>query len=258
MLCVEQLAVAYGDVQALWDVSLEVREREIVVLIGPNGAGKTTLMRAIAGLHRPQSGAITFDSVALHTLSAYQIVEQGIVLVPEGRRLFGSMTVLENLEIGAYTRRARPMRDKTLQRVFEIFPLLAERRQHHAWTMSGGQQQMLAIGRALMGRPRLLLLDEPSLGLAPMLVRHIFEVVQAINGQGVTVFFVEQNARKALELAHRAYIIEQGRVVGSGSGADLLNNDEVRQAYLGHGPALSPALSAVEGEAEGPAHAREA
>jgi branched-chain amino acid transport system ATP-binding protein len=237
MLYVERLAAAYGDVQALWDVSLEVRENEIVVLIGPNGAGKTTLMRAIAGLHRPQTGAVTLEGAALHTLSAHQIVERGIILVPEGRRLFGSMTVLENLEMGAYTRRARPVRDRTLKRVFEIFPLLAERRQQRTSTMSGGQQQMVAIGRALMGLPRLLMLDEPSLGLAPLVVRHIFEIVQAVNGQGVTVLLVEQNARKALELAQRAYIIEQGRIVGTGSGADLLNNDEVREAYLGHVPA---------------------
>ena len=237
MLYVERLAAAYGDVQALWDVSLEVRENEIVVLIGPNGAGKTTLMRAIAGLHRPQSGAVTLEGAALHTLSAHQIVERGIVLVPEGRRLFGSMTVLENLEMGAYTRRARPVRDRTLKRVFEIFPLLAERRHQRTSTMSGGQQQMVAIGRALMGLPRLLMLDEPSLGLAPLVVRHIFEIVQAVNGQGVTVLLVEQNARKALELAQRAYIIEQGRIVGTGSGADFLNNDEVREAYLGHVPA---------------------
>ncbi len=241
MLHIENLAVAYGDVQALWDVSLEVRSNEIVVLIGPNGAGKTTLMRAIAGLHRPQSGHITFEGTALHQLSAHQIVEQGIILVPEGRRLFGSMTVLENLELGAYTRRAKQQRDKTLQHVFEIFPLLADRRHDRASAMSGGQQQMLAMGRAFMGLPRLLMLDEPSLGLAPLIVRHIFEIVKTINEQGVTVLLVEQNARKALELAHRAYIIEQGRIVGTGSGFDLLHNDEVREAYLGHAPATARA-----------------
>ncbi len=237
MLHIENLAVAYGDVRALWDVSLDVEANEIVVLIGPNGAGKTTLMRAIAGLHRPQSGRITFEGMALHTLSAHQIVEHGIILVPEGRRLFGGMTVLENLELGAYTRRAKQQRAKTLQHVFEIFPLLADRRQQRASSMSGGQQQMLAMGRALMGLPRLLLLDEPSLGLAPLIVRHIFEIVKSINEQGVTVLLVEQNARKALELAHRAYIIEQGRIVGTGSGSELLHNDEVREAYLGHAPA---------------------
>jgi branched-chain amino acid transport system ATP-binding protein len=241
MLHIENLAVAYGDVQALWDVSIDVQANEIVVLIGPNGAGKTTLLRAIAGLHRPQRGSIAFEGTALQMLAAHQIVEQGIILVPEGRRLFGSMTVLENLELGAYTRRAKPQRDKTLQRVFEIFPLLAERRHDRASSLSGGQQQMLAMGRALMGLPRLLLLDEPSLGLAPLIVRHIFEIVKSINEQGVTVLLVEQNARKALELAQRAYILEQGRIAGTGSGWDLLHNDEVRQAYLGYMPAVARA-----------------
>ena len=241
MLRIENLAVAYGDVQALWDVSLDVQANEIVVLIGPNGAGKTTLLRAIAGLHRPQRGRITFEGMSLQTLGAHQIVEQGIILVPEGRRLFGSMTVLENLELGAYTRRAKQQRGKTLPHVFEIFPLLAERRHDRASSLSGGQQQMLAMGRALMGLPRLLLLDEPSLGLAPLIVRHIFEIVKSINEQGVTVLLVEQNARKALELAQRAYIIEQGRIAGAGSGWDLLHNDEVRQAYLGYMPGVTKA-----------------
>ena len=243
MLHIENLAAAYGDVRAVWDVSLDVEANEIVVLIGPNGAGKTTLMRAIAGLHRPQSGRITFEGMALQSLSAHQIVEQGIILVPEGRRLFGGMTVLENLELGAYAKRAKQQRARTLQQVFEFFPLLAERRQQRAAALSGGQQQMLAMGRALMGLPRLLILDEPSLGLAPLIVRHIFEIVQAINAQGVTVLLVEQNARKALELAHRAFIIEQGRIVGTGSGSDLLHNDEVREAYLGHVPTTTRALT---------------
>ncbi|HSD85235.1 MAG TPA: ABC transporter ATP-binding protein [Anaerolineae bacterium] len=243
MLHIEQVAAAYGDVHALWDVSLEVQAHEIVVLIGPNGAGKTTLMRAIAGLHRPLSGQITFDGRALHTLAAHQIVEQGIILVPEGRRLFGSMTVVENLELGAYTRRAKQQRNRTLQHVLDVFPLLAERRHDRASSLSGGQQQMLAMGRALMGVPRLLMLDEPSLGLAPLIVRHIFEIVKAINAEGVTVLLVEQNARKALELAHRAYILEQGRIVGTGSGSDLLHNDEVREAYLGYAPATARTLT---------------
>jgi branched-chain amino acid transport system ATP-binding protein len=234
MFEVRNLAAAYGDVQALWDISLEVRAGEIVVLIGSNGAGKTTLMRAIAGLHRPQAGSITLDGVALHALPGHRIVERGVILVPEGRRLFDGMTVQDNLELGAYTRKARQARGRTLARVFEIFPMLAERRQQRARTMSGGQQQMLAIGRALMGLPRLLLLDEPSLGLAPLVVRQIFDVVKTINGEGVTVLLVEQNARMALELAQRAYVIEQGRIVGMGTGAELLHNDDVRQAYLGY------------------------
>jgi branched-chain amino acid transport system ATP-binding protein len=193
-------------------------------------------MRTIAGLHRPQSGSVTLEKTALHTLPAYRIVEQGVILVPEGRRLFGGLSVLENLEIGAYTRRARAVRFKTLKLVFELFPLLAERQRQHANTMSGGQQQMLAIGRALMGLPRLLMLDEPSLGLAPMIVENIFEIVKRMNGQGVTIFLVEQNARQALELAHRAYILEQGRIVGTGGGKELLHNNDVRQAYLGFTP----------------------
>jgi branched-chain amino acid transport system ATP-binding protein len=234
LLEVSNLAVAYGDVQALWDISLVVNPGEVVVLIGSNGAGKSTLMRTISGLQRPLSGSITYDNQPLHTLPPHRIVESGIVLVPEGRKLFGGMTVIENLEMGAYTPRARSLRAQTLERVFEVFPLLRERRHQRAQTMSGGQQQMLAMGRAMMGLPRLLMLDEPSLGLGPMVVQNIFEVVRAINRQGVTVLLVEQNARAALELADRAYIIEQGRVVGTGTGAALLHDNAVRQAYLGY------------------------
>jgi branched-chain amino acid transport system ATP-binding protein len=236
-LGIDHLNAAYGDMRALWDVSLNVDEGEIVALIGPNGAGKTTLLRTIAGLHRPLSGTVRLGDTALHALPAYRIVEQGVILVPEGRKLFGGLTVLENLELGAYTRRAREARFKTLKQVFELFPLLSERQKQHANTMSGGQQQMLAIGRALMGLPRLLMLDEPSLGLAPMIVQNIFEIIKLMNEKGVTIFLVEQNARQALELAHRVYILEQGKVVGTGTGKELLNNNEVRQAYLGFAPA---------------------
>ncbi|HET9493008.1 MAG TPA: ABC transporter ATP-binding protein [Chloroflexia bacterium] len=243
LLEVSNLAVAYGDVQAVWDVSLDVNPGEIVVLIGSNGAGKTTLMRAISGLQRPLEGSITFEGDALHAMPPHRIVERGIVLVPEGRKLFGGMTVIENLEMGAFTPRARKDRAKTLERVFETFPLLAERRHQRANTMSGGQQQMLAVGRAMMGLPRLLMLDEPSLGLSPLLVQHIFDVVRAINKQGVTVLLVEQNARAALELADRAYIIEQGRVAGTGTGAALLHDDSVRRAYLGVVARVDPPLS---------------
>ncbi len=237
LLSIQGAGAAYGDIQALWDVSLEVNEGEIVALIGSNGAGKTTLLRAVAGLHRPLSGAVIFGGTALQTLPAYRIVEHGVILVPEGRRLFGGLTVLENLELGAYSSRARKERAATLRRVFGLFPLLAERQHQRANTMSGGQQQMLAIGRAIMGLPCLLMLDEPSLGLAPLIVENIFEIIKNLNDQGVTVFLVEQNARQALELAQRAYILEQGRIVGAGRGADLLRNDEVRQAYLGLAPA---------------------
>jgi branched-chain amino acid transport system ATP-binding protein len=237
-LGIDHLNASYGDMQALWGVSLKVNEGEIVALIGSNGAGKTTLLRTIAGLHQPLSGTVQLRATALHTLPAHQIVEQGVILVPEGRRLFGGLTVLENLELGAYTRHARQARFKTLKQVFELFPMLAERQKQRANTMSGGQQQMLAIGRALMGLPRLLMLDEPSLGLAPMIVQVIFEIIKRLNEQGVTIFLVEQNARQALELAHRAYILEQGRVVGTGTGRELLHNNEVRRAYLGLAPAV--------------------
>jgi branched-chain amino acid transport system ATP-binding protein len=236
MLEVRGIDAFYGDLQALWNVSISVNQGEIVVLVGPNGAGKSTLLRSIVGLHRPAAGNILLDGLAIHTIPAHWIVERGIVLVPEGRRLFSSMSVLENLEVGAYTSRARSEKDKTLRRVFEIFPILAERQKQVAGTMSGGQQQMLAIGRALMGLPRLLIFDEPSLGLAPIVVENIFEVVQTVNRSGVTVLLVEQNVHAALELANRAYIIEQGRVVGEGTGADLLTDDNVRQAYLGYLP----------------------
>ena len=223
----------YGDAQALRDVSFEVNEGEIVALIGANGAGKTTLMRVIAGLHPPSSGTVKLGESALHPLAAYQIVEQGVILVPEGRRLFGGLSVLDNLELGAYVPRARKSRFTTLKHVFELFPILAERQNQRANTLSGGQQQMLAIGRALMGLPKLLMLDEPSLGLAPMIVQNIFDVVKLMNNQGVTIFLVEQNAHQALELANRAYILEQGRIVGKGTGKELLHNHEVQQAYLG-------------------------
>ncbi len=229
--------VAYGDIQALWDVSLSVKEGEIVALIGPNGAGKTTLMRAISGLQPLKSGSVQLRDKSLSTLPAHRIVEQGVILVPEGRRLFGGLTVLDNLELGAYSKRAREARFESMKLVFELFPLLAERKEQRANTMSGGQQQMLAVGRALMGMPKLLMLDEPSLGLGPLVVESIFETVQTMNQHGVTIFLVEQNARQALELAHRAYILEQGRIVGTGAGQELLHDDRVQQAYLGICPA---------------------
>ena len=236
LLEVRGIDAFYGDLQALWDVSITIDEGEIVVLVGPNGAGKTTLLRSIVGLHPPSAGSIVMDGQPISTIAAHRIVERGIVLVPEGRRLFASMTVLENLEIGAFTSRARHEKDKTLRQVFDIFPILADRQKQIAATMSGGQQQMLAVGRALMGLPRLLLFDEPSLGLAPIVVESIFNVISKINQAGVTVLLVEQNVHAALELAHRAYIIEQGRVVGQGTGAELLTDENVRRAYLGDIP----------------------
>ena len=234
LLEVHNLAADYGDVRAVWDVSLEVGAGEIVALIGPNGAGKTTLMGCISGLHRPSHGSISFDGSPLHTLPAHRVVERGVVLVPEGRHIFSSMRVLENLEIGAFGAHARPERTSTLRWIFEVFPILAERRNQLAGTLSGGQQQMLAIGRALMGLPRLLLLDEPSLGLAPLVVRDIFGVLRAVNERGLTIVLVEQNARMALQLAHRGYILEQGRVVGQCTGRQLLADVGVQRAYLGY------------------------
>jgi branched-chain amino acid transport system ATP-binding protein len=233
LLEVADLAVAYGDVRALWDISLHVDPGEIVVLIGSNGAGKTTLMRAIAGLQRPLAGTISFEGVRLDTLPPHALVERGIVLVPEGRRLFGGMTVLENLELGAYTPRARQKRAATIERVFALFPLLAERKRQPARTLSGGQQQMLAIGRALMTRPRLLMLDEPSQGIMPKLVDEIFQAVKRIRDAGMTVLIVEQRMAECLEIADRAYILQTGRVLMQGSAAEISVNPDVRKAYLG-------------------------
>jgi len=234
MLEADDIFVAYGDLTALWGVSLKVQQGEIVVLIGPNGAGKTTLMRAFAGLQPPYRGRIRLDGEQVQQLRAHQLVERGVVLIPEGRRLFAGMTVVENLTLGAYTPKARKSLGETLAHVYEVFPVLGERRNQAAGTLSGGQQQMLAIGRALMAQPRLLLLDEPSLGLAPLIVRDIFNVLRQINQEGVTILLAEQNARMALELAHRAYILEQGKVSGEGSAKEMLEADHVQRAYLGH------------------------
>jgi branched-chain amino acid transport system ATP-binding protein len=237
MLQVRGVDAKHGDVQALWGVSVEVQQGEVVTIIGPNGAGKTTLMRTIMGLHQPSAGTIHLDGTPIQMLPSHRIAAQGIILVPEGRRLFGGMRVLENLDVGAYAPEARRRRAETLDFVFETFPILAERRGQLAGTLSGGQQQMLAIGRALMGLPRLLLLDEPSLGLAPIVVQQIFEVIQAIGRQrGVTVLLVEQNAHRALEVADRAYVLEQGRIAGTGRAADLLTDPRVQEAYLGFTP----------------------
>jgi branched-chain amino acid transport system ATP-binding protein len=233
MLEIRDVEAHYADVQALWGVNLQVQRGEIVALIGANGAGKTTLMRTIAGLHKPSSGGVFLEGTPLHTLPPHKVVERGVVLVPEGRHIFTGMRVLENLEMGAYAATPRRERHNTLRRVYEIFPILAERKDSLAANLSGGQQQMLAIGRALMGLPRLLLLDEPSLGLAPIVVQEIFGIIRDINRQGVTVVLVEQNARAALRLASRAYVMEQGRVAGEGSGSDMMTDEGVRRAYLG-------------------------
>jgi len=233
LLEVAGVAAAYGQVRALWDVSFAVREGEIVTLLGANGAGKTTTMRVISGLLRPLAGEVRLSGRPIQRLGAPAIVASGIIQIPEGRRLWPRMTVLENLELGAYLPESRARTRETLAWVLSLFPRLAERRTQVAGTLSGGEQQMLAIGRGLMGRPRLLMLDEPSLGLAPILVKEVFRIVRQINADGVTVLLVEQNVHQALELATRGYVLETGRITRSGSAADLLQDPEIKRAYLG-------------------------
>ncbi len=233
MLELNEINAYYGELQALWNVSLKVDEGDLVALVGPNGAGKTTTLRVISGLLKPASGKIHFNQNDLANVTANKIVEMGISQVPESGRVFAGMTVLENLELGAYIASARKEKDQTLKKVYEIFPRLEERKQQQAGTLSGGERQMLAIGRALMSRPKLLLLDEPSFGLAPILVQQMFEMIAEINKRGITVLLVEQNVRAALELARKAYVIENGRIVGQGAGDALLSFESVRSAYLG-------------------------
>lgn len=233
MLKVDGINAYYGDLQALWDVSLQVNEGELIALVGPNGAGKTTTLKAISGLLKPKTGSITFMGNDLGKQSAHTIVGLGISQVPEGGRVFTGMTVLENLELGAFIPEARASKDQSLKQVFGIFPRLEERVKQQAGTLSGGERQMLAIGRALMAKPKLLILDEPSFGLAPILVDQMFRMIEEINKQGMTVLLVEQNVRAALELAHRAYVIENGLIVGEGKGDDLLSFESIRSAYLG-------------------------
>ena len=234
MLSVTNLRVSYNNVPALQEVSLEVNEGELIALVGANGAGKSTLLKAVAGLLRPDRGAITFRGEDLTVLPAHRIVRMGIALVPEGRRLFARMSVFENLLAGAATLPDPDARAATLEEVFAIFPRLKERAKQKAGTLSGGEQQMLAIGRALMSRPKLLMLDEPSLGLMPILVDNILDTLAELNRtRGTTVLLVEQNVREALELAHRGYVLQSGRIVAEGAGEELLASDLVRRAYLG-------------------------
>jgi branched-chain amino acid transport system ATP-binding protein len=232
MLAVEKLQVAYGKVQALWDVTLEVTDGEIVALVGANGAGKTTLLKTVSGLLRRQSGSITYDGKHIEEASPPEIVKHGVVQVPEGRKLFPEMAVIDNLLMGAYTipQSERPQR---LERVFSVFPVLKERQKQIAGTLSGGEQQMVAIGRGMMAGPKLLMLDEPSLGLAPLLVEEVFRVITEINRLGVTVLLVEQNTQHALTLANKGFVMELGRIALSGSGNELLADSNVRKAYLG-------------------------
>ena len=233
LLALRGVDVAYGDLLALTSVDLVIEPGEILSVVGANGAGKTTMLRAISGLLRPRAGEIALDGARLDHLPSHAVVERGVVQVPEGRKIFPRLTVLENLELGAYPAAARAHRRESLERVLGLFPILAERRRQPAGTLSGGQQQMLAIGRALMARPRLLMLDEPSLGLAPRIVQEIFRIIGEINRGGTTVLLVEQNTRQALALAGRGYVLENGRVVLAGRGRDLLDDPHVQRAYLG-------------------------
>jgi branched-chain amino acid transport system ATP-binding protein len=232
MLQVARLQVSYGGVKALWDVSFAVPKGEIVALIGANGAGKTTTLKTVSALLRPDAGSVTLDGEPLDGCTSMEIVRRGIVHVPEARRLFLEMTVLDNLLMGAYSTPAAG-REARLERVYGIFPVVKERRKQIAGTLSGGEQQMVAIGRGLMADPKLLMLDEPSLGLAPILVEEMFRVVREINATGVAVLLVEQNTQHALSLANHGYVLESGRVVLSGSGRELLENEAVRKSYLG-------------------------
>jgi branched-chain amino acid transport system ATP-binding protein len=236
MLEIDRINVFYGDLQALWNVSLTVQEGEIAALVGSNGAGKSTLLKTICGLLKPTRGSIRFNGLHIDKTPAHQIVHLGICLVHEGRRLFPEMSVLENLEMGAFNAKARKKKVEMVGWIYEIFPRLKDRRNQTAGTLSGGEQQMLAIGRALMSQPNLLLMDEVSLGLAPILVRHIYNVVKDINrSKQITIFLVEQNVRLALEVADRGYVIETGSIVGHDQADLLLNSDHVKESYLGFG-----------------------
>ena len=233
MLTINDINVFYGAIHAIKGVSLEVNEGEIVTLIGANGAGKSTILRTISGLLKPKTGSIQFEGQEIAGMPAHEIVKTGISQVPEGRRIFAEMSVLENLELGAFTRNDKDGIKADMELVFDRFPRLKERIGQMAGTLSGGEQQMLAMGRALMSRPRLLLLDEPSMGLAPLLIKEIFAIIQDINKTGTTVLLVEQNANMALSIAHRAYVLETGRITLSGDAKELAASDEVRKAYLG-------------------------
>jgi branched-chain amino acid transport system ATP-binding protein len=233
LLELEDVEASYGRIRALRKVTLEADRGEIVALIGSNGAGKTTTLRTISGLMHPSAGRIKFDGKDITNAAPDRIVQLGVCQSPEGRRLFARMSVIDNLRMGAYTRRNAAEIKRDMDRVFELFPRLKERRGQIAGTMSGGEQQMCAMGRALMASPKLLMLDEPSLGLSPILVEQIFNIVREINGQGTSVLLVEQNAHKALEIAHRAYVLETGSIVQSGTGRELLESEDVQKAYLG-------------------------
>ena len=233
MLKVENLVVSYGGIEALKGISLEVPEGEIVTIIGANGAGKSTLLRSIIGLVKTESGSIKYDEKELTNLRSQDIVAQGISLVPEGRRVFPNLSVLENLRIGAYMRKDAEGIRNDIEAIYEKFPRLKERNWQMAGTLSGGEQQMLAVGRAMMSRPKLLLMDEPSLGLAPLIIKNIFEIIKQLNKEGITVLLIEQNANMALKVAHLAYVLETGKITLRGTGRELLENPQIAAAYLG-------------------------
>jgi len=233
LLEVKNLDVWYGDFQVLREVSLHVEEGTIVALVGANGAGKTTLLKTISGLLQPRKGEIFFSGKPLHNLKPQDIVDRGIIHVPEGRRLFASLTVLENLRLGAYIRRARANFDESLKRAYDLFPVLEKRKNQKAGTLSGGEQQMLAIGRAIMAQPKLIMLDEPSLGLSPILVKTIFQLISTLNEQKATILLIEQNINQTLKIAHQAFVLKIGKIVMSGRGDELLANEEIRKAYIG-------------------------
>ncbi len=233
MLEVKNIDVFYGDVQVIWNVSFEVNKGEIVALIGANGAGKSTILKTISGILRPQKGEILFEGKPIYKIDPFKLIELGIVHVPEARRLFVEMTVEENLDMGSLKGEAREKREETRSMVFELLPRLKERRKQLAGTLSGGEQQMVAIARGLMSKPRLQMFDEPSLGLAPLLVREVFNTIKKINGEGTTVFIVEQNVKQTLLVANRGYVLETGRIINQGTGQSLLSDEHVRTAYLG-------------------------
>lgn len=233
MLRVEHVDAGYGDIQVLWDVSFHVEAKEFVVLVGANGAGKSSIMRTISNLIRPTNGEIWFEDQRLDQIQPYRIIDAGIAHVPEGRQLFPEMTVLENLELGSLTPKAKARRKETLEWVLELFPRLRERRKQLAGTMSGGEQQMCAIARGLMSRPKMMLFDEPSLGLSPLLTQEIFRLARTIHAEGVTLLMVEQNVKQTLAICDRAYVLENGRIVMEGKGKELLEDEQVRQAFLG-------------------------
>lgn len=233
MLEIKNIDVFYGDVQVIWDISFNVKQGEIVALIGANGAGKSTTLKTISGILRPKQGEIHFNDIPIHKVEPYKLIEIGLVHVPEARRLFVEMSVEENLDMGSLKGEAKKEREVTKELVFDLFPRLLERRRQLAGTLSGGEQQMLAIGRGLMAKPKLQMFDEPSLGLSPILVRDIFNVIKKIKEEGTTVLIVEQNVKQTLAIADRAYVLENGKIALQGTGAELLNNEHVRTAYLG-------------------------